>query len=220
MTTKHLMTRTLRSLIAAITLNLVLISLLILSELNLVGASRAIAAPETRGGQGTVVTLGAGGGFGAGTDNTGERSPSQLGGNTHFMIGEEVLPRIFVGVSMDAYFGSAQSKEESTSQLFAFGFEGRYRLTQQARGLILLGGLGIGVGGVIREGETLTTAEDSGGGSVWKVGLGYELGDPEVKRGFIYVPSVVFQRLGPQMESEVSFNLISLNLEVLYATGR
>lgn len=182
--------------------------------------SQAEAAPESRGAMGTVVTLGAGGFFGAGTDNVGARSPSQVGGLVHFMIGEEVLPRLSVGVSLDSYFGSSQGDDRTTSQLFGFGFESRYRITQGARGLYLLGGLGIGVGGVIAEGESLVEAEGSGGGSVWKLGVGYELGDSKFSSGFIYAPSVTFQRLGPQMESEVSVNLISLSLDVIYATGR
>ena len=126
-----------------------------------------------------------------------------------------------MGLGIDSYFGSGQDESISnTSQLFSFGFEGRYRLTDQRRGMILLAGLGIGVGGVVSDGESLTDAEGSGGGSIWKVGLGYELGSRDSKSEFVYVPSCIFQRLGPQMDNKVSLNIISLNLEVLYAAGR
>ena len=181
----------------------------------------AHAAPETRGALGTVVTLSAGGFMGSGTDGEGQRNTSQVGGSFHLMLGEEVLPRLFLGIGIDSYFGSGQGNESvERSQLFSFGFEGRYRLTAQRRGLIALAGLGIGAGGVIREGESFSGAKGSGGGSIWKLGLGYELGNPRDRGGFLYIPSLIVQRLGPQMDSEVSFNIISINLEVLYATGR
>ena len=185
------------------------------------GVQEASAAPESRGEMGTVVTLSAGGFMGTGTDGEGARNTSQLGGSFHLMLGEEVLPRLFMGLGIDSYFGSGQDESISnTSQLFSFGFEGRYRLTDQRRGMILLAGLGIGVGGVVSDGESLTDAEGSGGGSIWKVGLGYELGSRDSKSEFVYVPSCIFQRLGPQMDNKVSLNIISLNLEVLYAAGR
>ena len=181
----------------------------------------AHAAPDTRGALGTVVTLSAGGFMGSGTDGEGQRNTSQIGGSFHLMLGEEVLPKLFLGIGIDAYFGSGQGDDSvEHSQLFSFGFEGRYRLTNQRRGLLILTGLGIGVGGVIGEGESLSGAEGSGGGSIWKLGLGYELGRPTDRGGLLYIPSLIFQRLGPQMDSEVSFNIISLNLEVLYAAGR
>ena len=185
------------------------------------GAREASAAPESRGEMGTVITLSAGGFMGTGTDGDGDRNTSQLGGSFHLMLGEEVLPRLFMGLGIDSYFGSGQEESISnTSQLFSFGFEGRYRLTDQRRGMILLAGLGIGVGGVVSDGESLTDAEGSGGGSIWKVGLGYELGSKDSKSQFVYIPSCVFQRLGPQMDNKVSLNIVSLNLEVLYAAGR
>ena len=136
------------------------------------------------------------------------------------MLGEEVLPKLFVGIGVDAHidtFGSAQ--EPSLSQLFAFGLEGRYRLSSSERGLLLIGGIGIGAGGFAAEGESLLSSETSSGGSIWKLGLGYELGGEE-SAGFTYIPRILFQRLGPQMESEVVINAISLGIEVLYASGR
>ena len=194
---------------------------LMCSLILLTGYTQAYAAPETRGAFGTVVTLSAGGFMGSGTNGEGERNVSQAGGSFHLMLGEEVIPRLFVGLGVDSYFGSSQGDQVTqTSQLFSFGFEGRYRLTSQTRGLILLAGLGIGVGGVINEGESLSDAEGSGGGSIWKAGLGYELGSSTEQSGLVYIPSLIFQRLGPQMDNEVSFNIISLNLEVLYAAGR
>ena len=181
----------------------------------------AHAAPETRGRMGTVFTLSAGGFMGTGTDGEGERNTSQIGGSFHLMLGEEVLPGLFVGLGLDSYFGSGEGDQASnSSQLFSFGFEGRYRLTTQQSGLVILAGLGIGVGGIVEEGESLSDSDNSGGGSIWKIGLGYELGVPEQEGGLMYIPSLIVQRLGPQMDNQVSLNIISLNLEVLYATGR
>ena len=117
----------------------------------------------------------------------------------------------------EAPFGS--SEEPSLSQLFAFGLEGRYRLSSRERGLLLIGGIGIGAGGFAAEGESLLSSDASGGGSIWKLGLGYEVGG-EGSAGFTYIPRLLFQRLGPQMESEVAMNAISLGIEVLYASGR
>jgi hypothetical protein len=185
------------------------------------GDQAVYAAPENRGAMGTVVTLSTGGFMGTGTNGEGERNTSQLGGGFHLMIGEEVIPRLFLGLGIDSYFGSDQEENTSrASQLFSFGFEGRYRITAHQRGLILLAGLGVGVGGVINEGESITDAEESAGGSIWKVGLGYELGSENPTSSVVFIPSLIFQRLGPQMDNKVSLNIISLNMEVLYTAGR
>lgn len=203
---------------------LMMISLMI----SIITPVSAEASPDDRGALGSVYTLSLGGFVSAGTGADGERSPSQLGGGVHFMLGEEVLSRLFIGLGVDSYFGSGQGGSgaegaSTQSQAYALGLEARYRLTSAPRGLVFIGGIGFGVGGVIREGETLTDAEDSGGGSVWKLGLGYELGDVSDRAdqsGFIYLPQLLFQRIGPQMDSEVSLNILSLGLEVVYASGR
>lgn len=177
------------------------------------------AAPEDRGGMGSLIGLSAGGFLGAGRGGEGERQATQLGGSVHLVLGEEVLPRLTVGISMDSYFGQQQGEGETKSQVFSFGFEGRYRFTDADRGLFLLTGLGIGAGGFINSGESFSGAEGSGGGSIWKLGVGYEMGGEEVS-GFTYTPRLTFQRLGAQGESQVSINLISLGIEILYAGGR
>jgi hypothetical protein len=177
------------------------------------------AAPEDRGEMGSLIGVTAGGFLGAGTGGEGERQPTQLGGSVHLVLGEEVLPRLTVGVGIDSYFGQRQGEGDTRSQVFGFGFEGRYRFTDASRGLFVLTGIGIGAGGFINSGESFSGAEGSGGGSIWKVGVGYELGGEEVS-GFTYTPRLTFQRLGAQGESEVSINLVSLGVEILYAGGR
>ena len=180
----------------------------------------ALAAPEDRGMMGPTYALSSSGFVMTGQDGDGNRLPSQYGYGFALFLGEEVLPKLFVGVHLDTYFDQFTDGEEpSSSQLFAFGLEGRIRVTGQERGLYLLGGIGIGAGGFLAQGESLTEAEASSGGSIWKLGMGYELGGEEVS-GFTYSPKLTFQRLGPQMESSVSVNVMSLGLEILYASGR
>lgn len=195
--------------------------LLILISSILVTVPRSMAAPDDRGEMGSVVAITAGGFLAGGTGGEGERQGTQAGGSFHLMLGEEVLPRLFIGIALDNYFGSAQGNDEfkTSSQVFGFGIEGRYRVSDSSRGLLILGGIGIGAGGYIREGEKFSGAEGSGGGSIWKLGLGYELGSG-TPDGFTFTPRFTFQRLGQQMESKVSINIVTLGLEVLYAAGR
>lgn len=182
--------------------------------------AQVYAAPEDRGAMGGSYALSGGGYVVTGEDGEGARLPSQYGYSLGLFLGEEVLPKIFVGVHFDVHLDEFSGGEEpSKSQIFAFGLEGRARLTGDARGLLLLGGIGIGAGGFIASGESLTGAEASSGGSIWKLGLGYELGGKEVT-SFTYIPKLTFQRLGPQMESSVSVNVIALSVEVLYGAGR
>ena len=182
--------------------------------------SQAYAAPEDRGAMGSSYALSGGGYVATGEDGEGIRLPSQYGYSLGLFLGEEVLPKIFVGVHFDVHLDEFTGGEEpSKSQMFAFGLEGRARLTGDARGLLLLGGIGIGAGGFIAAGESLTDAQASSGGSIWKFGLGYELGGKQVT-GLTYIPKLTFQRLGPQMESSVSVNVIALSVEVLYGAGR
>lgn len=182
--------------------------------------SSAWAAPEDRGAMGGVYALSLGGFIATGTQEEGERLPSQLGSSLRLMLGEEVLPRIFVGIGIDNYYdGSGNPSEPSMTQLYAFGLEGRYRLTGEQMGLVLMGGIGIGAGAFMKEGDSLTSAEASSGGSVWKLGLAYELGGDKAS-GLKYLPYVLFQRIGPQMENKVEISVVSLGVELLYASGR
>jgi hypothetical protein len=188
--------------------------------LYIIDDGQVYAAPEDRGAMGSSYALSGGGYVVTGEDGEGVRLPSQYGYSLGLFLGEEVLPKIFVGVHFDVHLDEfAGGEEPSKSQMFAFGLEGRARLTGDARGLLLLGGIGIGAGGFIAAGESLTDAEASSGGSIWKLGLGYELGGKQVT-GLTYIPKLTFQRLGPQMESSVSINVIALSVEVLYGAGR
>ena len=87
------------------------LSLLLFSVYNSL-ASVADAAPDDRGAMGGVYGLGLGGAVFTGTDDQGARLSSQYGGSVHLMLGEEVLPKLFVGIGVDAHidtFGSTQS---------------------------------------------------------------------------------------------------------------
>ena len=178
------------------------------------------AAPEDRGMMGGTYAFSSGGYVMTGQDGESNRLPSQYGYSFALFLGEEVLPKLCVGIHFDTHLDQFSNGEEpSNSQMFAFGLEGRMRVTGQERGLYILGGIGIGAGGFLAQGESLTEAEASSGGSIWKLGLGYELGGEKIS-GFTYSPKLIFQRLGPQMESTVGVNVVSLGLEILYATGR
>ena len=177
-------------------------------------------APDDRGAMGGVYAIGLGGFISTGEDDQGARLSSEYGMSVHLMLGEEVLPKLFVGIGIDAHIDPVSGVvEPSLSQLYAFGMEGRYRLSGETRGLLLIGGLGIGAGGYASAGESLLSSDTSSGGSIWKLGVGYELGG-ESPDGFTYTPRLLFQRLGPQMESQVSVNMLSLSVELLYASGR
>ena len=188
--------------------------------LNLADTNKVYAAPEDRGAMGGVYALSTGAFVATGTDQDDQRLSSQYGYSIGLFLGEEVLPKLFVGIHLNAHldqFGEGEAINQS--QLYAFGLEGRYRLTGETHGLLALGGIGIGTGAFLSAGQSLTDADASGGGSIWKLGLGYELGGEQVS-GFTYIPKLIFQRLGPQMENQVSMNVISLGLEVLYGAGR
>lgn len=188
--------------------------------LSLMYLAQGYAAPEDRGAMGGVYALSTGGFIVTGTDQDEARLASQYGYSVGLFLGEEVLPKLFVGIHFNAHldqFGGGELPDQS--QLYAFGLEGRYRLSGERRGLIVLGGIGIGTGAFLSEGQSLTEADASGGGSIWKLGLGYELGGEKVS-GFTYTPKLTFQRLGPQMENKVSMNVMSLSLEILYGSGR
>ena len=178
------------------------------------------AAPEDRGAQGGIFAFSAGGFLATGTQEEGVRLPSQLGSSFRLALGEEVMPKLFVGIALDSYFdGSGPADEAARTQLFAFGFEGRYRLTGEKMGLLLIGGLGIGAGAFMKQGETLTSADASGGGSVWKLGFAYELGS-KIPDGVKYLPYILFQRVGPQMDNQVEISMLSFGIELLFAGGR
>lgn len=199
---------------------IVLLSLLLTLSGLFALSEEAFAAPDDRGSMGGVYAFALGGVIITGEDEEGNRLHSHYGGSAHLMLGEEVLPRLFVGIGIDAHLDTLGGEPEpSLSQLFAFGLEGRYRLSAQSSGLLFIGGIGIGAGGFASQGESVFSSDDSSGGSVWKLGLGYELGG-DGGSGMTYIPRLLFQRLGPQMESSVGVNAISFGLELLYASGR
>ena len=110
--------------------------------------------------------------------------------------------------------------------MFFFGLDGRYRLTgrnkKRPAGLLLLAGIGLGAGGVavpVDNGEKDET-EGVSGGSVWKVGLGYEIPFTTKGRGFTITPYVTFYHLRQQMESKISMQLISTGIEFMWSAGR
>ena len=180
----------------------------------------AYAVPDDRGPMGGMISLGGGGYMGTGVDSEGQRLASHLGGSFNLSFGEEVWPRLFLGLGIESHFGQTQDQNYE-SMFYAFGLEGRYRLSQKQRGLIALAGLGIGGGGfTFKEGESEKNPGGSSGGSVWKIGIGYEIGVSDGPRGLTLVPRLIYQRLGPQMESKVSMDLISLNFELMWTSGR
>ena len=96
--------------------------------------------------------------------------------------------------------GQHKALSESTLR---HGPGGRYQLSSSERGLLLIGGIGIGAGGFAAEGESLLSSETSSGGSIWN----FSAMNWEVKRAQVLPISELFQGLGPQMESEVVINL-------------
>jgi hypothetical protein len=183
-------------------------------------SSTVYAVPDDRGPMGGMVSVGGGGYMGTGVDSNGQRLASHLGGSFNLSFGEEVWPRLFLGLGVESHFGRTQD-EDYDSMFYAFGLEARYRLTQRQRGLIVLGGLGIGGGGfTFTEGASEINPGGSSGGSVWKLGLGYEIGLSEGPRGFTLIPRLIYQRLGAQMDSQVSMDLVSINFELMWTAGR
>ena len=183
-------------------------------------SSVAYAVPDDRGAMGGMISIGGGGYVGTGEDESGDRLSSPIGGSFNLSFGEEVWPRLFFGLSIDSHIGQTQDQNYD-AMFFAFGLETRYRLTQKQRGLIVLGGLGIGGGGfTFKKEASEKTPGGSSGGSVWKVGVGYEIELSETPRGFTLVPRLIYHRLGPQMESQVSMDLISINFELMWTSGR
>ena len=80
------------------------------------------------------------------------------------------------------------------------------------------GGLGIGGGGLTGSAQDQSAEDVSGGGAIWRVALGYELGSSE--RGWSVTPNLAYEYLKPQMDSKVSLGTLSFNLEVAWELGR
>ena len=181
---------------------------------------QARAVPDDRGAMGGMISFAGGGYIGTGADENGERLSSQIGSSFSLSFGEEVWSGLFLGLSTEGHMGQTQDQAYD-AMFYAFGLESRFRLSPQQRGLILIGGLGIGGGGfTFKDGESKKNPGGSSGGSVWKVGLGYEIGLSDQPRGWTLIPRFLYQRLGPQMESEVSIDLVSINLELMWTSAR
>ena len=178
-----------------------------------------IAAPEDRGAMGGVVSVSSGGFLGAGTDGNASRLSSSVGGMFRIGVGEEVWPGLFLGLSSESYFGQTQDDLFETN-LFTFGLDARYRINRtKNRGLLLIGGIGIGGGGF----TSMDGDEELGGssgGSIWKLGVAYEIAFNNEPSGSTLTPALLYQRLGPQMESSVSVDMVSLGIGFNWAFGR
>jgi len=174
----------------------------------------SVAAPDDRGPKGAILSVGGGGALLNGTGVEGEALAPAMGGSYLIGVREEVWPRLTLGLHIGGYMGSSElSKSLSLNGLI---LEGRWRFGEGLRGPVIMGGLGIGGGG-------LTDSEDadndaSGGGALWRVAFGYELGSGEP--GFSVTPSLAYEQLRAQMDSKVSVGVVSVNLEVAWEIGR
>ena len=174
----------------------------------------AEAAPEDRGEKGAMFSLGAGGFVGTGTDTEASEVGGLMGSTFTFSAREEVWPKLSLGLAGRYHMGTSDSFEELS--LGALYIDARWRFGGGLRGLNLSGGLGIGGGGFA---TSVSGAEDaSAGGAIWRVGVGYELGPKEV--GWSVTPTLSYEQLRAQMDSEVSLNLISLSVELTWELGR
>jgi hypothetical protein len=174
----------------------------------------AEAAPEDRGEKGAMFSLGAGGFVGTGTDTEASDVGGVMGSTFTFSAREEVWPKLSLGLAGCYHMGTSDRFEELS--LGALYIDARWRFGGGLRGLNLSGGLGIGGGGFA---ASVSGAEDaSAGGAIWRVGVGYELGPKEV--GWSVTPTLSYEQLRAQMDSEVSLNLISLSVELTWELGR
>lgn len=148
------------------------------------------------------------------TGAEGEDLAPAMGGSYLIGIREEVWPRLTLGLHIGGYVGSSErSKSLSLNGLI---LEGRWRFGEGLRGPVLMGGLGIGGGGFTDSNDPDSDA--SGGGALWRLALGYELGSDEP--GLSVTPSVSYEQLRAQMDSKVSVGVLSVNLEFAWELGR
>ena len=138
-------------------------------------------------------------------------------------IGEEVWPRLQLGLGLDFAAGSSQDERYET-QLFFFGLDSAYQLgAARSGGLSLHGGIGLGAGSLNEApGAPLSAREGSGsvGGSLWRLGLAYRLPLSDTSRGFTLRGRLDLHRVRSQSDSSMSFTLISLGLGIEWASGR
>ena len=174
---------------------------------------------DDRGAKGVLLSTSFGGYGGAGTGVSGESLGWHTGTSGSLMIAEEVIPRLTIGLGSEFYFGNTSDNRYEVS-IFSLSLEGRWRLSSALRGLTLSVAVGIGGGGFTpASGQPPSVEEASGGGGLLKAGVGYELGSSN-PGGFSFTPRLTYQRLGAQMGSEVSADLLSLGLEVAWESGR
>jgi len=189
-------------------------------------ASLLLAAPargeelkDDRGSKGLQLTAAFGGYGGAGTGVSGEGLGLHRGTSASLLIAEEVVPRLTIGLGSDSYFGGSADGRYEVG-VYSFSLEARWRLSAHLRGLTVSGALGIGGGGFKpAAGQPASVEEASGGGGLWKLGVGYELG-ASAPGGFSLTPRLTYQRLGAQMGSQVSAQLVALAIEVSWESGR
>jgi hypothetical protein len=189
------------------------------------GSSITHATPDDRGAMGGLVALGIGGNLAFATDIDGQSTEMSSGFANHLTFGEEVWPNLFLGLNFAFNQGETLESTPKTASLFLFGLDTRYRFTGTSKkrpaGFLLLAGIGLGAGGVVAN-DTQSPKENVGvsGGSVWKVGVGYEIPFTTKGRGFTLTPMVNFYHLRQQMDSLISMQLLNMGIEFMWSAGR
>ena len=79
----------------------------------------------------------------------------------------------------------------------------------------------MGAGGAVAT-DAQSQKDNTGlsGGSVWKVGVGYEIPFTTKGRGFTLTPMLNFYHLRQQMDSLISMQLLSVGVEFMWSAGR
>jgi hypothetical protein len=176
----------------------------------------ASAADDPRGQRGWFVAGGGGGVIGRAVDDRGRDTPSYFGAGGGFRFGEEVIPRLTLGLEFSGAGGSGDAFEAG---LGGFFLQSTYRPGWGTEGLVLL--LGTGVGG-----GSLTAADDGGpdgggGGAIFQAGVAYEFdffGAPD--EGVAFSPYVRWHYVPSTPDNEVQFSAFVVGLEVPFYAGR
>lgn len=176
----------------------------------------ARAADDPRGQRGWFVAGGGGGVIGGAVDDAGRDTPSFFGTGGGFRFGEEVIPRLTLGLEFSGAGGSGDAFSAGIGGLF---LQSTYRPGWGTEGLVFL--LGTGVGGGSLTADDDGGPEGAGGGAIFQAGVSYELdffGAPD--EGVAFAPFVRWHFVPSTPDNEVQFSAFVVGLEVPYYAGR
>jgi hypothetical protein len=184
----------------------------------LLGPFGAHAAEDDRGPRGFYI--GGGGGLvtGTATDGDGDDAGSFFGTGGQLRFGEEVVPRLIIGLEVGGG-GGAGSDDRYDLSVGGFVLQVGWRPLSTRPGLLLLAGTGLGGGGLTAKGDD--GLEGDGGGAFHQVGIMYEFafsgGDYD---GWRVAPSFRWNLVPAAGPEGAGISSFAIGLETVWYAGR